>query len=231
MAELIAAYSPPMPKPVRKRQAKNHHGSNEIAVSAVADEVDGRGDEEQLLAAEAIGQPAEEQRADAGAGDVERRRQARDLRRRESASPLPGSAIRPPTLPTIVTSSPSRIQTVPEADDDQPVPARPRQPVQPGGDRVSTVPVWTLPLLTPGFFPCGRCRKRRPDGTRGSLEGSGPGGVPQGMNALRTSCAAAATLAAAVLVPRPPTDAASTVSVKLSDFKVTPSKASAAHGR
>ena len=36
MAELIAAYSPPMPKPVRKRQAKNHHGWNEIAVSAVA---------------------------------------------------------------------------------------------------------------------------------------------------------------------------------------------------
>ena len=50
------------------------------------------------------------------------------------------------------------------------------------------------------------------------------------MNALRTSCAAAATLAAAVLVAAPATDAASTVSVKLSDFKVTPSKTSAAHG-
>lgn len=51
------------------------------------------------------------------------------------------------------------------------------------------------------------------------------------MNALRTSCAAAATLAAAVLVAAPATDAASTVSVKLSDFKVAPSKKSVAHGR
>jgi uncharacterized cupredoxin-like copper-binding protein len=51
------------------------------------------------------------------------------------------------------------------------------------------------------------------------------------MNALRTSCAAAATLAAAVLVAAPATDAASTVSVRLSDFKVAPSKSSAAHGR
>jgi uncharacterized cupredoxin-like copper-binding protein len=51
------------------------------------------------------------------------------------------------------------------------------------------------------------------------------------MNALRTSCAAAATLAAAVLVAAPATDAASSVSVKLSDFKVTPSKSSAADGR
>jgi uncharacterized cupredoxin-like copper-binding protein len=51
------------------------------------------------------------------------------------------------------------------------------------------------------------------------------------MNALRTSCAAAATLAAAVLVAAPGTDAATSISVKLSDFKVAPAKASAAHGR
>jgi uncharacterized cupredoxin-like copper-binding protein len=51
------------------------------------------------------------------------------------------------------------------------------------------------------------------------------------MNALRTSCAAAATLAAAVLVAAPATDAASSVSAKLSDFKVRPAKSSAAHGR
>lgn len=36
MAELIAAYSPPIPKPVRKRKRKNHHAEKEIAVSAVA---------------------------------------------------------------------------------------------------------------------------------------------------------------------------------------------------
>ena len=36
MAELIAAYSPPMPHPVRKRQAKYHIGLIENAVSTVA---------------------------------------------------------------------------------------------------------------------------------------------------------------------------------------------------
>jgi len=36
MAELIAAYSPPMPMPVRKRQAKYHVGFMENAVSTVA---------------------------------------------------------------------------------------------------------------------------------------------------------------------------------------------------
>ena len=35
MAELIAAYSPPMPNPVRKRNRKNHHGANDSAVMAV----------------------------------------------------------------------------------------------------------------------------------------------------------------------------------------------------
>ncbi len=36
MAELIAAYSPPMPMPVRKRKRKNHQGANENAVIKVA---------------------------------------------------------------------------------------------------------------------------------------------------------------------------------------------------
>jgi hypothetical protein len=36
MAELIAAYSPPMPAPVRSRNKKNHQGANDSAVSAVA---------------------------------------------------------------------------------------------------------------------------------------------------------------------------------------------------
>ena len=35
MAELIAAYSPPMPNPVKNRNRKNHQGANESAVSAV----------------------------------------------------------------------------------------------------------------------------------------------------------------------------------------------------
>ncbi len=36
IAELMAAYSPPMPKPVRKRKRKNHQVSKAIAVRAVA---------------------------------------------------------------------------------------------------------------------------------------------------------------------------------------------------
>ena len=36
MAELMAAYSPPMPVPVRNRQAKYHAGFIENAVSTVA---------------------------------------------------------------------------------------------------------------------------------------------------------------------------------------------------
>ena len=50
------------------------------------------------------------------------------------------------------------------------------------------------------------------------------------MNPLKTS-AAAALSAAAVLVAAPATDAATSLSVKLSDFKVTPAKSSVAHGR
>ncbi len=36
MAELMALYSPPMPKPVKKRQMRNHSGENENAVRTVA---------------------------------------------------------------------------------------------------------------------------------------------------------------------------------------------------
>ena len=36
IAELIAAYSPPMPAPVRKRQAKYHSGLGAKAVNTVA---------------------------------------------------------------------------------------------------------------------------------------------------------------------------------------------------
>jgi len=36
IAELIAAYSPPIPNPVKKRNTKNHNGANENAVNVVA---------------------------------------------------------------------------------------------------------------------------------------------------------------------------------------------------
>ena len=36
IAELIAAYSPPMPAPVKKRQRKKNHGAYANAVATVA---------------------------------------------------------------------------------------------------------------------------------------------------------------------------------------------------
>ena len=64
MVELIAAYSPPIPAPVMKRKSRKLQRFQENAVAAVADEVDRERDEEQLLAAEPVGEPAEEERAE-----------------------------------------------------------------------------------------------------------------------------------------------------------------------
>ena len=129
IAELIAAYSPPMPMPVKKRQMANIRKSWLKAVATVATQVEAQRPEEQLLAAEPVGQVAEEQRA-------------RCTRRRRRSIPArsPGTAVSPRLAlscrrleiePTIVTSRPSRIHTVPERGDDPPVPARPRQAVHP----------------------------------------------------------------------------------------------------
>ena len=65
-----------------------------------------------LLAAEAVGQVAEEQRADDRAGEVEASRRGR-LRRRSPSVSFDVSA--PAIEPTSVTSSPSRIQVIPSA--------------------------------------------------------------------------------------------------------------------
>ena len=70
MVELIAAYSPPMPAPVRKRNSTKLQKFHENAVAAVASEIDRERDEEELLAAEPVGQPAEEQRAEHRAGEI-----------------------------------------------------------------------------------------------------------------------------------------------------------------
>ena len=74
IAELIAAYSPPIPAPVKNRIARNHHGVHEAAVSTVATRYSAERDQEEVLAAEAIGELPEEQGAEAGAGDVDRLR-------------------------------------------------------------------------------------------------------------------------------------------------------------
>src|ERR1700727_387390 len=66
IAELIAEYSPPIPIPVMNRHAKKNTAVVENAVAAVA-----------------AGQLAEQQRAEAGPGDVQRCRQPGDVGRRD----------------------------------------------------------------------------------------------------------------------------------------------------
>ena len=112
MVELMAVYSPPMPAPVRNRNRAKLQKFHESAVAAVADEIDGERDEEELLAAEPIRQPAEEHRAQHGAGKV-------------GAAGEPNLGIaelqhgallqRAGDAPTSVTSRPSRIQVMPSA--------------------------------------------------------------------------------------------------------------------
>ena len=81
IAELIAEYSPPIPAPVKKRAARNQTAVVENAVATVAQQVERQRDQEELLAPEAVGELAEEERADTGAGDVDRLRE-RDVARR-----------------------------------------------------------------------------------------------------------------------------------------------------
>src|ERR1700743_1460876 len=71
MAELIAAYSPPIPAPVRERQGEEGQGGPGQAGGDRRDDVEAEGDEKEFFAAEAVGELAEEEGADAGAGDVE----------------------------------------------------------------------------------------------------------------------------------------------------------------
>src|SRR3954447_22417017 len=71
MAELIALYSPPMPRPVRKRKAQNDAALRGQAGGDGGREVEPEAGEEQLLASQPVGEVAEHERADRGAGDVE----------------------------------------------------------------------------------------------------------------------------------------------------------------
>ena len=143
IAELIAAYSPPIPKPVKKRKSQKRYALQEKAGGDGRDEVQAERGEEQLLAAEAIGQVAEEQRPDGGAGDVERAADG-DLVLADAERFLLGRRLA--IAPTIVTSSPSRIQTVPRPSDDEPVPAVQGSRSMRAGMRVSTVSGCSLTL-------------------------------------------------------------------------------------
>ena len=136
IAELIAAYSPPMPAPVKKRATKKYRARAGERGRDRRDEVQHQRDQEQLLAPEAVGELAEEQRADAGAGDVDRRRRCTTwlVGEREAAALLGqprGDRADDRHLEPV--EDPDR----PEADDHQPVEARPRQPVQPRRDAAS----------------------------------------------------------------------------------------------
>ena len=71
IAELMAAYSPPMPAPVKNRMTKKNHGRKRESGGDQWRRDRAQRYNEQLLAAEAIGKLTEEQRAEAGAGDVE----------------------------------------------------------------------------------------------------------------------------------------------------------------
>ena len=70
MVELMAVYSPPMPAPVRKRNSAKLHKIPGQRGRRGGDEIDRERDEEQLLAPEPVGQPAEEQRAEHRAGQI-----------------------------------------------------------------------------------------------------------------------------------------------------------------
>ena len=95
------------------------------------DQVDGERDHEQLLAPEAVGELAEEERPDGGAGDVARAAEG-DL---EGAEPerllvLQAAGDRADDRDLEAVEDPDGAQP----DDDQPVPAAPRQPVHAGRD-------------------------------------------------------------------------------------------------
>ena len=132
MAELIAAYSPPMPAPVRKRQRKKNQAVHETAVSERGGDVEAERDQEELLAAEAVGELAEEERADAGSGDVDGGSGA-DLRRRDrdpAARLRQARGDRADDRHLEAVEDPDRA----EADHDEPVEPRPGQPVEASRD-------------------------------------------------------------------------------------------------
>ena len=102
-ADAHAGQEPRAEVPQRRHRERRQHGR---------DDVDAERDQEELLAPEPVGQLAEEQRSDAGARDVDRARQA-DVEAGSSPSPVSVGLSASDIEPTIVTSSPSRIQTVP----------------------------------------------------------------------------------------------------------------------
>ncbi len=112
IAELIAAYSPPIPKPVRKRNRKNHQASKEIDVSAVAARYTASVIMNSFLRPHlSVRRP--QNSAPAHAPATYSAAAMPVTCPEEMDRPLPGSDNRLAMLPTTVTSRPSRIHTVP----------------------------------------------------------------------------------------------------------------------
>ena len=170
IAELMAAYSPPMPAPVKKRQTKNHIGFFENAVSDRRDQVDRQRHHEELLAAEPVGEVAEEQRAQAGAGDVDAGRDTDLALGDRDAAALLGQ-------PAGDRADDRHLEPVEdpdgaEPDHDQPVPPRPRQPVHPGRDVGRDLACLT-PLIC-GLLRIVLRRTERAQRTRAVVPGGSP---------------------------------------------------------
>ena len=111
MAELIAEYSPPIPAPVKNRKTAKLQKSHEKRGAERRDQVEPQGHREQLLAADLVGQIAEDQGPQHRADQVGRTQQA-DLPLGEVERVLVRT---PPIAPTSVTSRPSMIQVIPRA--------------------------------------------------------------------------------------------------------------------
>ena len=130
MLELMAVYSPPIPAPVKNRNSAKLARFHDRAVDG-GDEIDRERDEEQPLAPEPIGEPAEEQCAEHGAGEIgaagkpdigvgETKLRALLQRRRDGAGERHLEAVEDPRDS--------------ERDDHEGVEAAPAQPVEPRRD-------------------------------------------------------------------------------------------------
>ena len=128
IAELIAAYSPPMPAPVKKRVEEEIPRRERESRRDSRGQVDREGQDEQVAPPEAVRQVAEEQRAQARSGDVEGGRRP-DVRGGErDAAALLREARR--HVADHRDLEPVQHPDAAEADDDAPVKPRPRQPIQ-----------------------------------------------------------------------------------------------------
>ena len=131
MAALTAAYSPPIPAPVRKRNSAKDQKLNDSAGREGRGHVDQHGEAKQAFAPEHVCQIAEQQRAGDGASEIGggslsdlRGCQAEDRTLRDGRGQRPNER----------DFQPIQDPGDAEAEDHQPVELRPGQAVEPGRD-------------------------------------------------------------------------------------------------